>query len=116
MGHAIFSALRGPHDALSVVSLAPRLETQLLDSVRRSDNPEAFIIDPRTAEQILRKLVPLVDEMIGQRLSPVLLCGAELRRHLKTFTRRSAPQLAVVSVAEVPQTIDLKSFGVLQIE
>ena len=116
MGHSIFSALRGPHDALSVVSLSPRLETQLLDSVRRSDNPDAFIIDPRTAEQILRKLVPLVDDMVSQRLSPVLLCGAELRRHLKTFTRRSAPQLSVVSVGEVPQTIDLKSFGVLQIE
>jgi len=116
IGHSIFSALRGPHEALSVVSLSPRLETQLLDSVRRSDNPDAFIIDPRTAEQILRKLVPMVDEMIGQRLSPVLLCGAELRRHLKTFTRRSAPQLAVVSVTEVPQTIDLKSFGVLQID
>jgi flagellar biosynthesis protein FlhA len=114
LGYSIFSALRGPHDALAVMSLSPRLETQLLESVRRSENPDAFVIDPRTAEQLLKKLIPMVDEMIGQRLSPVLLCGAELRRHLKAFTRRSAPRLSVVSVSEVPQTIDLRSFGVLQ--
>ncbi len=114
LGFSIFSALRGPHEALSVMSLSPKLETQLLDSVRRTENPDALIIDPRLAEQLLKKLVPMVDDMASQRLSPVLLCGAELRRQLKAFTRRSAPRLAVVSVAEVPQTIDLRSFGVLQ--
>lgn len=116
LGYSIFSALRGPHDALSVLSLSPRLETQLLDSVRRSESPDAFVIDPRTAEQLLKKLIPMVDDMISQRLSPVLLCGAELRRHLKSFTRRSAPRLSVVSVSEVPQTIDLRSFGVVQVD
>lgn len=116
LGYSIFSALRGPHDALSVMSLSPRLETQLLDSVRRSENPDSFVIDPRTAEQLLKKLIPMVDEMANQRMAPVLLCGAELRRHLKSFTRRSAPRLSVVSVSEVPQTIDLRSFGVLQVD
>ncbi|GLK50171.1 flagellar biosynthesis protein FlhA [Brevundimonas intermedia] len=116
LGHNIFSALRGGHDALAVMSLSPRLETQLLDSVRRSEAAEAFVIEPRLAEQMLKKLIPMVDEMASQRLSPVLLCGAELRRHLKAFTRRSAPRLAVVSVTEVPQTVDLKSFGVIQVE
>lgn len=116
LGYSIFSALRGPHDALSVMSLSPRLETQLLDSVRRSENPDSFVIDPRTAEQLLKKLIPMVDDMVNQRMAPVLLCGAELRRHLKSFTRRSAPRLSVVSVSEVPQTIDLRSFGVLQVD
>lgn len=116
LGYSIFSALRGPHDALSVMSLSPRLETQLLESVRRSETPDAFIIDPRLAEQMLKKLIPMVDDMAGQRLAPVLLCGAELRRPLKSFTRRSAPRLSVVSVSEVPQTIDLRSFGVLQVD
>lgn len=116
LGYSIFSALRGSHDALAVMSLSPRLETQLLESVRRSETPDAFIIDPRLAEQMLKKLIPMVDDMAGQRLAPVLLCGAELRRHLKSFTRRSAPRLSVVSVTEVPQTIDLRSFGVLQVD
>jgi flagellar biosynthesis protein FlhA len=63
LGYSIFSALRGSHDALSVMSLSPRLETQLLDSVRRSETPDTFVIDPRTAEQLLKKLIPMVDDM-----------------------------------------------------
>ena len=47
---------------------------------------------------------------------PVLLCGPEIRRHLKTFTKRAIPRLAVISVNEIPPTIDLKSFGILSIE
>lgn len=116
LGHNIFSALRGPHEALSVLSLSPRLEGQLLESVRRGEANDAFVIEPRVAESLLRTLVGMVDDMAAQRLTPVLLCGGELRRHLKSFTRRSAPRLAVVSVAEVPQTIELKSFGIVQID
>ena len=80
LGYSIFSALRGPHEALSVMSLSPKLETQLLESVRRAENPDSLIIDPRLAEQLLKRLIPMVDDMVSQRMSPVLLCGAELRR------------------------------------
>jgi flagellar biosynthesis protein FlhA len=47
---------------------------------------------------------------------PVLLCGPDIRRHLKNFTRRSVPRLAVLSVAEVPYQIDLKSFSVVALD
>ena len=51
-----------------------------------------------------------------QSLSPVLLCGPDIRRHLKTFTRRTIPRLAVLSVNEVPSTIDLRSFDIVTVE
>jgi len=113
LSHGICHGLRGSHDALSVLSLNPRIEAQISESIRRSDGSSAFVIEPRLAEQIVRKLAASADSMIEQRLAPVLLCGPEIRRHLKTFTRRSVPRLAVVSVSEVPYTIDLKSFAVI---
>jgi flagellar biosynthesis protein FlhA len=58
----------------------------------------------------------MAESMMRQSLSPVLLCGPEIRRHLKTFTRRSIPRLAVVSVNEIPPNIDLKSFEVLNVD
>jgi len=116
LSHGICHQLRGAHEQLSVLSLNPRVEAQIADAVRRSDGKGPFVIDPRTAEQLMRKLIPLVDSMVQQSLAPVLLCGPEIRRHLKAFTRRTAPRLAVLSVSEVPHTIDLKSFAVLSIE
>ncbi|MFC5373300.1 flagellar biosynthesis protein FlhA [Brevundimonas faecalis] len=116
IGFSIFSGLRGAHDSLAVLSLSPRLESQFLDSVRRSDGAGPVVLDPRLAEQALRRLAQLSDEMTVQNLTPVLLCGAELRRHVRAFTRRALPKLSIVSVAEAPQTVDLTSFGVVQVE
>jgi flagellar biosynthesis protein FlhA len=116
LSHGICHGLRAGHNELSVLSLNPRVEAQLTDNIRRSDGAGAFVIEPRLAEQLMRKLIPVVESMMQQSLSPVLLCGPEVRRHLKTFTRRSLPRLAVLSVNEVPPTVDLKSFAIVSID
>ncbi len=116
LSHGICHGLRGGQEQLAVLSLNPRVEAQIAESIRKSDGKSAFVIDPRLAEQLLRKTIPMVDAMMQQGLAPVLLCGPEIRRHLRAFTRRSVPRLAVVSVNEVPHTVDLKSFGVVNVE
>lgn len=116
LSHGICHDLRGSHEQLAVLSLSPRVEAQIAESVRRSDGKSGLVIEPRLAEQLMRKLVPMVDAMMQQNLAPVLLCGQEVRRHLRTFTRRAAPRLSIVSVNEIPHTIDLRSFDVINLE
>lgn len=116
LSHAICHGLRGGHDQLAVLSLNPKIEAQIAESLRRSDGKNAMVLDPRLAEQLVRKLIPLTDSMMQQSLAPVLLCGPEIRRQLKAFTKRSVPRLSIVSVNEIPHTIDLKSFGVLNVD
>lgn len=91
------------------------MEGQLAESVRRADPASGLILEPRFAEQLVRGLIPMVETMMRQSLSPVLLCSPEIRRHLRAFTRRSIPKLFVLSVNEVPHTVDLKSFSVLSL-
>jgi len=114
--HGICHGLRGANDQLSVLSLNPSVEARIADSIKRSDGSNAFVIEPRLAEQLIRNLVQTTESMTQQSLAPVLLCGPEIRRHLKTFTRRSIPKLAIISVNEVPHTIDLRSFAVVNID
>lgn len=116
ISHGICHGLRMGHDQLSVLSLSPRLEAQLTEAVKQGGGPTGLIIEPQLAEQLIRKLMPMVESMMQQSLAPVLLCGPEIRRHLKTFTRRSIPRLSVVSVNEVPPSVDLASFGVIAVE
>ncbi|HKR23750.1 MAG TPA: flagellar biosynthesis protein FlhA [Allosphingosinicella sp.] len=115
LAHIICHGLRGGRDQLEVLSLHPRMEGQITDSVRHSGGG-AFVIEPRLAEQLIRGLAPLVEAMVREGMTPVLLCGPELRRHLRTFTRRSLPRLAIISVNEIPHSVELKSFAVLNPE
>jgi flagellar biosynthesis protein FlhA len=99
-----------------VLSLDPRLEGQISDNLRPSDGTSAALLEPRLADLLIRRLIPLAESMVRQKLSPVLLCGPDIRRHLKTFTRRSIPRLAVLSANEIPMAIDLSSFAVVKAE
>jgi flagellar biosynthesis protein FlhA len=116
LSHVICNNLRGRNTQLSVLSLDPRVESQIAENIRRADKNNPFVIEPKLAEQLIRKLIPLTETMIRQKLAPVLLCGAELRRHLRTFTRRSVPRLSILSVNEVPHTVDLKSYSVIKFD
>lgn len=114
--HGICHQLRQGNADLSVLSLNPRLEAKLAESIRQGDASSGLVIEPKLAEQFIRKLIPMAEAMLQQSRRPVLLCGPEVRRHLKTFTRRSVPRLAVLSVNEVPHSIDLSSFGIINLE
>ena len=46
--------------------------------------------------------------------SPVSLCSPRLRAHLKKFTERNYPSLAVLSYNEVIPQIKVQSIGVIK--
>lgn len=114
--YAICNQLRGPHDDLAVLNLDPRLENQIVSNLGQGQSHGALLVEPRTAEALLRKLVGMVDAMHRQGRNPVLLCSAELRRHFKAFTRRAVPKLSVLSINEIPNRINLTSFDVVRLD
>jgi flagellar biosynthesis protein FlhA len=114
LSHIICNDLRGRNEQLAVLSLDPTIEGQISSDLMASEGRESLVIEPRLAEALMRKIGPQVDAMLKEGLSPVLLCGPNIRRQLKAFLRRTAPRLAVISVNEVPQTINLRSFGVVR--
>jgi flagellar biosynthesis protein FlhA len=116
LGNLVCHALRAGRDQLEVLSLHPRIEGQISEQLRAAGGGGPVVIEPRLAEQLIRGLAPLVESMMRAGLTPVLLCGPDVRRHLKTFTRRTLPRLAIISVGEVPSSVDLKSFAVLSPE
>jgi flagellar biosynthesis protein FlhA len=116
LSYAICHQLRGKHGDLAVLSLDPRVENQIAASIGASTGRGSLAVEPRLAEQIIRGVAPLADEMFRQGRAPVLLCGAELRRHLRSLTRRSIPKLSVLSVSEIPMRISLRSFDVVRLE
>ena len=116
MGYAICNRLRGRHRDLAVMSLDPKLENQIQAAVAAASKKDTLILEPRLAERLLRKLGAMANEMMREGREPVLLCGGEIRRQLRALTRRSAPRLSIVSVNEIPTSIDLRSHGIVRVD
>ena len=115
LGYAICNQLRGDHADLAVLSLDPRIENQIASGLG-SGVPGSLPIEPGLAERLIRRLSAMSEAMHKDGRAPVLLCGSELRRHLKAFTRRSIPRLSVISVNEIPMRINLTSFDIVKLE
>lgn len=115
LSYSICHQLRGRHQDLAVLSLDPRIENQISSNLGQGAQ-NMLPVEPKLAEQLIRKLSALAEDMHREGRSPVLLCGAEIRRHLKAFTKRSVPRLAVLSVNEIPMRINLRSFDIIRLE
>jgi len=112
---AICNGLRGQNQHLSVLSLDPRLENRIIAGAASAE-AAALGMEPRLAEQLLRRLAPLAEAMMRQGKAPVLLCAGPIRRIVLRLTQRSIPQLAILSVDEVPLRVSLQSFDVVEVE
>ncbi|MDQ0086085.1 flagellar biosynthesis protein FlhA [Variovorax boronicumulans] len=118
LGHAICQGLLGDATSLQVLTLDPAIESQFLQSVHvatEAAGARSFVLDPRLTEQLMKRLVQQAERMMKNNLLPVLLCAPELRRHVRALSERVMPHLRVLSMSEVPQTIELKSFSVVQL-
>ncbi len=113
LGHAICQQLLGEAAALQVMTLDPAMESQFMHSVRQAETGQPLIIDPKLAEQFMGRLVTLSERMMKHNLLPVLLCAPDLRRHLRALSERVLPHLRILSMTEVPQAIELKSYAVV---
>ena len=114
MGQHICSRLKDRHDQLAVLSLDPRLENQLVTSAATSADPDNLPIEPKLAEQLLKQLAGHANAMLAQGRNPVLLCSAKIRRQMRLLTRRGVSKLSVISVQEIPATIELSSFAIVK--
>lgn len=106
----ICQSLASAAGELHVLVLDPAVEKTVAQSLQ---GQQAVALEPRFADQLLKRLAVNVEKMMAANLTPVLLCGAELRRTVKEFTARTLPALRVISMTEVASNVKLKSFGVV---
>jgi flagellar biosynthesis protein FlhA len=112
LSRAILQQISGGAQELEVFTLEPQLE-QMLTQASQTRGAEGPGLEPGLAERLLRHASQLAQarEQLGQ--PAVLLVPPVLRNLLARFLRRAAPQLKVLSQAEVPDNRMVKVVAVL---
>jgi len=95
---------------LAVMTVDPRVETQIAEAVRRGEDPYA-ILDSASISQIYASLGQQIEVAQTKGVHPVLLCSPFVRLAVKRLTERTAPQLVVLSYAEIPPGVRIESIG-----
>jgi flagellar biosynthesis protein FlhA len=99
---------------LTVITLEPMLEQQLLESLRPSETGAFMAIDGTRAEAIVSEAARLAETAEQQGLAAVLACSPQLRLPLMRLLRAGSRRVQVLSYSEISgSTAQIETIGVV---
>jgi len=113
LGRAICRGLTSEDNLLRVFTLSPALETLLADALAEGDQGRYLALEPRIAQRIIEALAAALTKGPSDR-TPVILCVASIRPHLRRLTERYLPHLAVLSYNEIGPDVTLKALAMVE--
>ena len=113
LARQICSRYMDREDTVTVFTIDPRLEENMIGSVHQSEYGSFLAIDPHLGEKILYQIGEHVTNFRKMDKSPVALCSPRLRPHFKRFTERNYPSLAVLSYNEIVPQVKVQSIGII---
>ncbi|PKM26478.1 MAG: flagellar biosynthesis protein FlhA [Gammaproteobacteria bacterium HGW-Gammaproteobacteria-13] len=104
LARAIVQSIVGLDLELPVITLEPRLEQILLNSIQKAGqgSEEGILLEPGMAEKLQRSLVEAAQrqEMLGKPV--ILLVAGPVRAMLSRFARLAVPSIHVLAYQEIP--------------
>lgn len=101
---AIVQSIVGTESELPVITLEPRLEQILLNSLQRAGQgqEEGVLLEPSMAEKLQRSLIEAAQRQEMQGQPAILLVAGPIRAMLSRFGRLAVPNLHVLAYQEIP--------------
>jgi flagellar biosynthesis protein FlhA len=93
------------------LTLDPKLEQILIQRVKKSQFDVGLAMDPELTQGLIEEIVPKIDEMSEQGLTPCLVTTSDLRLALRRFLEPSYPQLAILAFQEIPSETMVEPFA-----
>ncbi|WP_213876009.1 flagellar biosynthesis protein FlhA [Pseudomonas sp. dw_358] len=104
LSRAIVQSIVGIESELPVITLEPRLEQILLNSLQKAGQgqEEGVLLEPSMAEKLQRSLIEAAQRQEMQGQPVILLVAGPVRAMLSRFGRLAVPNLHVLAYQEIP--------------
>jgi flagellar biosynthesis protein FlhA len=104
LSRAIVQSIVGVESELPVITLEPRLEQILLNSLQKAGQgqEEGVLLEPSMAEKLQRSLIDAAQRQEMQGQPVILLVAGPVRAMLSRFGRLAVPNLHVLAYQEIP--------------
>ncbi len=103
-----------PNKLISL-TLDPKLEQILAQRVKKSQFDIGLAMDPELTQGLIEEIVPKIDEMSEQGLTPCLVTTSDLRLALRRFLEPSYPQLSILAFQEIPSETMVEPFAAISL-
>ena len=103
------------NNTLTCITLDPQTENQIVSGVQHSDRGSFVNLDPSSMQQFINSLSSEIQKLTATGFHPVLLTSPASRLYVRKLTERIAPNLVILSFAELENQIEVQSVGMVKI-
>jgi flagellar biosynthesis protein FlhA len=101
---------------IHAMTLDPRLEQRIAESLKETDGSAYPALDPVTAQKIISATAAESKRMANQGRQPIVITSPKIRPYFKRLVHGSLPGLVVLSFAEIVQEARLQAERMVKIE
>ena len=112
---AISSKYFPANEMTSVVTLDPKIEQEIMASVKQTEQGAYLTLDPDTKQAIMDSLQEEIVKLEDLGKNPIVITSPIVRMYFKKLTEEYFRDLIVVSYNEIEANVELQSVGMVTI-
>lgn len=110
---AISNKFFSASDTTSVVTLDPKLEQEIMGSVKQTETGAYLTLDPEKTKVIMKSVGSEVGKLENLGKNPIVITSPIVRMYFKRLTEDYFKDLIVVSYNEIENNVELQSVGMV---
>ena len=110
---AISAKYFAANEATSVVTLDPKIEQEIMNSVKQTEQGAYLTLDPDRTKEIMTSVGQEVEKLENLGKNPIIITSPIVRMYFKKLTEDYYPDLIVVSYNEIDSNVELQSVGMV---
>ena len=110
---AISSKFFPPNESTTVITLDPKVEQEIMNSVKQTEQGAYLNMDPDTSRSILDSLKNEVKKLEDMGKAAIIITSPIVRMYFKRLTEDYVEDLIVISYNEIESNVELKSVGMV---
>lgn len=103
------------NEVTSVVTLDPKIEQDIMDSVKQTEQGAYLTLDPDTSQSIINAVNEEISKLQNLGKSAIIITSPIVRMYFKKLTSDYFKDLVVISYNEIDSNVELQSVGMVSI-
>ena len=103
------------NETTSVVTLDPKIEQEIMSSVKQTEQGAYITLDPAKTKAIVSSVEAEVSKLENIGKSPIIVTSPIVRMYFKKLTEDYFKDLIVVSYNEIDSNVELQSVGMVTV-
>lgn len=103
------------NETTSVVTLDPKVEQDIMNSVKQTEQGAYLTLSPETTQGIIQSVGEEVTKLENLGKNPIIITSPIVRMYFKKLTADYYKDLIVVSYNEIDSNVELQSVGMVTV-